>query len=343
MTKRWVNIAILLLVAFMLFFFVIKEQSPQEILAKLKSLNLWWLLLAFLFMVMYWLLEALVLQLISSFIQAKQSFMGSFRTTMVGQFFNSVTPFATGGQPAQLGSLINDGIKASKGSSILTVKFIIYQSVLTIYSIFVLILRAGFFKQKIPQFFFLAEIGFIVNSFVIALVLLFALSKSVTKRVLDFTANLLKHLRIIQDADKAKLEYEKGLEKFHRYIKLISSDKVVLFKTAIVTFVQLSAFFLIPYFIYKAFGLSGSSWLDILCANAFVSMVTSFVPLPGGSGGAEGGFYLFFSMFFGKDIISSALLIWRVWTFYSSIIFGGIAVILSRNKTLKPILQKEPY
>lgn len=54
-------------------------------------------------------------------------------------------------------------------------------------------------------------------------------------------------------------------------------------------------------------------------------MITSFIPLPGGSGGAEAGFYLFFGMFFPQSgVIAIAILIWRIFTFYMPIVAGVI-------------------
>jgi len=331
MKKGWINVFVLFVATFFLFYLAFSGQSLESLWQQLKTLNGFFLGFAFLLMVLYWLLEAGVLHSITVFLHGGQKFLGSLKTTMVGQFFNSVTPFATGGQPAQLVNMIQAGVPASGASSILTVKFLIYQSVLTIYSIFIMLLKASFFRLEIPRFFFLAEIGFIVNSFVIALTLLFAYRRNFTKRLLTLVYNLLAKLKIIKNPEKSKQALETGLEKFHSYTKLIFSNKTVLFKTTLFTMLQLTAFFLIPYFIYRAFGFNTANWLDILAADAFVTMVTSFVPLPGGSGGAEGGFYLFFRLFFTPASIGSALLVWRVWTFYSCLFFGGLTVLFAKR------------
>ncbi|MDR2903589.1 MAG: flippase-like domain-containing protein, partial [Clostridiales bacterium] len=51
-------------------------------------------------------------------------------------------------------------------------------------------------------------------------------------------------------------------------------------------------------------------------------MITAFVPIPGAAGAAEGSFYLFFAIFFGESLLLSAVLIWRVITYYSCIAAG---------------------
>lgn len=58
----------------------------------------------------------------------------------------------------------------------------------------------------------------------------------------------------------------------------------------------------------------------MITAQAFVTMVSSFMPLPGGSGAAEGSFYVFFKIFFMENTIKSAILIWRIITYFLNIV-----------------------
>ncbi len=83
-------------------------------------------------MFIYWFLEAVVLQTASKPANKDQRFFSSFRITMIGQFFNTITPMATGGQPAQLVMLTKQGMDAGRGSSVLLVKFIIYQAMVVL-------------------------------------------------------------------------------------------------------------------------------------------------------------------------------------------------------------------
>ena len=116
MKKGWINIFVLIIAAFFLFYLASSGQSLESLWQQLKTLNGFFLGVAFLLMVLYWLLEAGVLHSITVFLHGGQKFLGSFKTTMIGQFFNSVTPFATGGQPAQLVNMIQAGVPASGAS-----------------------------------------------------------------------------------------------------------------------------------------------------------------------------------------------------------------------------------
>lgn len=73
----------------------------------------------------------------------------------------------------------------------------------------------------------------------------------------------------------------------------------------------------------------------MMAAQAYVSMVSAFVPLPGASGGAEGSFVLFFSAFFQNSTVIPAMVIWRTCTYYLNIQVGGIcAYIVGRLPTV---------
>jgi uncharacterized membrane protein YbhN (UPF0104 family) len=57
----------------------------------------------------------------------------------------------------------------------------------------------------------------------------------------------------------------------------------------------------------------------------------AIIPLPGAAGGAEGGFYLIYSKFFASNTILTAIFIWRVLTYYSSIAIGSIFALVLPN------------
>lgn len=85
---------------------------------------------------------------------------------------------------------------------------------------------------------------------------------------------------------------------------------------SLLTAVQLTAFFLVPLCIFYAFGMGRADVLLMVCAGAFVLNFTSFIPLPGAAAGAEIGFHTVFGLFFPASVLSLAILLWRLFTFY---------------------------
>ena len=70
----------------------------------------------------------------------------------------------------------------------------------------------------------------------------------------------------------------------------------------------------------------------IVSAAAFIVMFSSFVPIPGSSGVAEGSFFLLFQLFFPQAILPTAVLCWRIITFYVPLCLGGIITALPNQK-----------
>ena len=73
----------------------------------------------------------------------------------------------------------------------------------------------------------------------------------------------------------------------------------------------------------------------MLCSQAYVSMVSSLVPLPGGSGAAESSFLVFFQDIFDADKMKSAILLWRTITYYGTIAFTAPFARLQTKKTME--------
>lgn len=130
--KNLFNIAIVLAISIGFIIWQFQGVDISTFFASMLKVNPWWLLAAFAAMFIYWFLEAVVLQTASKPANKDQRFFSSFRITMIGQFFNTITPMATGGQPAQLVMLTKQGMDAGRGSSVLLVKFIIYQAMVVL-------------------------------------------------------------------------------------------------------------------------------------------------------------------------------------------------------------------
>ena len=96
------------------------------------------------------------------------------------------------------------------------------------------------------------------------------------------------------------------------------------FKLYLSTFLQLTAYYIIPFCLYKAFHSPGFPVIDMISAQAFVTMISSYTPLPGGAGASEGSFLTIFNIFFDSEITKQAMLLWRFIAYYSCILVGSL-------------------
>ena len=152
--------------------------------------------------------------------------------------------------------------------------------------------------------------------------------------------NLGVKVRIIKDraASQARLdgqmeEYRKGAECFRRNPGLAPVLMVL-------NFVQFTALFLIPFVVYKAFGLTGHSVFELVGAQALLTLATSSLPLPGAVGASEGGFVLSFALFFGTELVTPAVLVSRGISFYAFLALSGILTLVVHFTTKRRNAEK---
>lgn len=282
-----------------------------------------WLLLAIFCMAIYCILESGVLYYTANSVRNKLSFIKAFQTTMVGLLFNNITPFASGGQPAQLYYLTQASFQLGEASSILLMKLIVYQTSLILYSFVLLFVRYSFFRSHVSTLGYLITLGFVVNVLVVSGLLLIGFLPTFTTKLCRGLIHILAKIHIIKNKDASTQKTIHQIQEFHDVFRVLLSQKWILLNSVVITTLQHTAFFFIPFCICMALGIEMISVLSVLAASAFVLLISSFVPLPGASGGAEGSFYLLFGIFLIQPGITAvALILWRLITYYLPIIVG---------------------
>ena len=322
---KYFNIVLLLITLGMMVYFCIDDNNLITLINSIPSLDILWLTISVLSMFIYWLITAkIIYSIISSVYKDKYKFKNAFKVTMVGQYFNSITPLAVAGQPMQLLTLLRQGMDSGVAFSVLVRKFLVYQTSLTIYSLTIIVFKCGYFRSYFPGFMSLAIIGFLVQSSIVILLVLFSLSKRFTTRLLNICFKLLAKVHIIKNPEESSRKMELQLNYYINNNKSMNKNYKLTFELYLSTFFQLTAYYIIPFFIYKAFHNLGFPVIDMISAQVFVTMISSYTPLPGGAGTTEGSFLTIFNMFFDSEVTKQAMLLWRFIAYYSCIIVGSL-------------------
>ncbi len=334
MRKYIWNLLTAVVLAVVMVFILFGRGESGDIAESLKMIDIKWIVVGLGCVVLYLGVETAIQHMLTNKMQKGHSKWNAFKVVMTGQFFNAITPFASGGQPMQAFLMAKQGLPVGTSISILMTKFIVYQIVLTIYSIVVLVLKLSFFSKNVSHLIYLAIIGFVINFGVVGILIASVFMKKTIKKLCFFGVNLLAKLHMVKNTYKIKRHIIEQIDLFNSNIQLLTKNLDLLFKVSGLTIMQLTAYFMIPYVIYRAFGLDGTTIFLIISAAAFIVMVSSFIPIPGGSGVAEGSFYLFFSLFFPNNILPTAILCWRLLTFYIPLCVGGIMTIMPDRKDM---------
>ena len=312
-------------IAFIVMLVVLFSEGVENIINALRQLNPLYLVIAVACMGGYWLGEAYGLHLAAKSLEPKTKFRTTLLVTMIGQYFNCITPFASGGQPMQVYTFVKRGMPLGSAMTALLSRFIVYQFTLTLYSIVFLVFRLSMFTEgDLKPLTILIIAGFIINTFVIALLFMLAFFRKATTKLAHVVVRLLGKLHIIKDVDD-KIEYiDKELSTYYENFLFIKSRPVMILKMFLVTVAQLLFYFSITFIIYIGFGMSKTDFLTIIACQAFVLMISAFVPLPGAMGAAEGSYAAFFKGIFGDYYTGVSTFIWRFLTFYLPILIGII-------------------
>ena len=77
---------------------------------------------------------------------------------------------------------------------------------------------------------------------------------------------------------------------------------------------------------YSAFGP-----FEAIVTSAYVMLIGSFVPIPGGTGGLEYGFIMFYGNFLTGGSLKAIMLVWRFVTYYFGMIVGAIVLNIRKK------------
>lgn len=339
--KYWFTILTLSVTMSILLVFLFKKSSPGEVLHLMRRLHPTWLLLTLSTVVAAWLLEGLGYWLLGRRLCPGWRYGQSFLVGVSGIFYGSITPLSSGGPPMQIFYMDKMGMEPGESAAIISAKTITYQVTMFVFSLTLICTALPFFIHKVSHLMIFTVFGLVTNILFIVGVLLVSFKGKIIDRPLTAVLRLLAKVHIVKDPQQTHKSIVSQFETFRQGFRVMGRDWKLYIVVCIITIAQLLIGSLDTYCIYRAFGLSGASLWLMMAAKVFALMVVSFVPLPGNSGGVEASFEAFCRIFFGS-LVTPALLVWRLLTYYGGILFGFLCFSLCARKYVpKEAEQKE--
>ena len=330
-----INITIVIIIFIGLFIYMVNVDGINNIVNLLTNADFKWVLGGVFCIVFFWICEAITLHLPLKKLYPNQKFGESFKVSMIGQLFNNLTPFCSGGQPMQAYELTKSVKRVSDSFSMLAIKFIVYQMALVLFTFVVVIFQFDFFISLMDNFLWVAILSFGVNIFAIIIVILAGINKKIISSIANPFIKLLGKIKIFKNPDKTIKKFDESLSNFNNQFKFMKEQKILILKMFLISIVQCLSYYMITYMVYRAFGNSGLAIWQIIPAQAFLLLIMTFIPTPGAGVGAEGGFLLIFNSIFKEGTINMSILFWRLYTFYAPIIVGAIFLAFSNKKEKK--------
>lgn len=331
--KKGINIVILVLITSLVLYLSLKDNF-KAIINQILNINIIWLIIAFLLLFIYWLLRSLAIHTFVKMVKPKARYFNSFILMLRTQFVNAVTPFATGGQPYQIYYLKKSDISITDSTVIIVENFIVYQIALVTLGLIALFsnMFMHIFKEN-NLLSHLIAIGFFMNTIVIVVLFIVSFGKKLNKVLINIGITILTKLHIVKDRQKQLDKWNEKINNFHESASVLLKHKKYFIKTIIYNFIALICLYLIPLIVLFSFGkYHNINVYETIVTSAYVMLIGSFVPIPGGSGGLEYGFVAFYGTFISGSLLSAVMLVWRFITYYFGMIIGAFAFYIKKVK-----------
>lgn len=337
--------------------------NVDTILGILKNCDVKWLLVIIGIMIFSMAIRSFILFCFARLFTRRYNYLQAAACDQIGQFYNAVTPGASGGQIMQAYTYKKQGLPISSAVSALAMYSIMFQSALIIYNILAFILKFDLimeidvveisiesFTIKIPIL-ILTLIGFVLNAGVILVVLMMGYWHGFHNFVMGPVIGLLAKIKILKNPDKTRENLRVQVENFKIEFRRLMTNIPFTILVLVSFGLYMTAKYSIPYFCGLALGSEHTSikyfWDSVFLGN-YHQMVTGLIPLPGSAGVSEyfftklfynsnepkdGFFYIFAQENTSKESYSltiASLLIWRFITFIFPIIVAGLTTAFYR-------------
>ena len=324
--KKILNYVVLGIITVFVLYFSLKD-NYEDIIHTLSTMDMKWIIIAFIVMVIAWSLKTIPIYYFTKSHKKSFKYRNSIMLVLRTQFVNAITPFATGGQPYQIYYLNKKGIRSGTATGIILQNFIVYQIALVFLGIVALISNYIFhFFPYNSLLVYLITLGFIINTLVIVISFIVSFSKKLDKKLIKLGIAFLTKFHLVKDKEKTLSKWNDRISKFHDSASILVKNKKLFISMIFVNFLYLSLLYLIPMFVLFAMGDFGSvNVFTSIVSSAYVMLIGSLVPIPGGTGGLEYGYIKFYGNFISGGILSASMLIWRFITYYFGLIVGAIA------------------
>ncbi len=315
---------------------ILKGQTPAELADAILSADWRILILGIPVMALYIACEAKSTHSILRALGSPQPFRKCYFYSCTGFFFSNITPSATGGQPAQVYYMNRDGVSVANGTIDMLLVTIGYHTAIVLYGILALFLSGSLTEQLGGQVGFLLGVGFTVFIVLNIAMILFLFLPNPARRLCMFGIGVA--VRVRPSLDRAKLE-----EKLDGYISGYRQGAVVIRKTPRLlpkvlacSLGQMACSYLVPYLVYRAFGLDGFSLFQVCALQVLVSIAVGYLPLPGSAGAAENVFLRGFLAIFGPALVAPAMILSRTVSCYLVLIVTGIITAVGHARRHRP-------
>ena len=343
--KKWKNMLLQILTLLILmgvtFYLILRGKDLHSIWQAVVDAKKGWIIFAAVCMVGYIFFAGYPIRIFMSGRRRKVSIGRCFEYAFTEFYFSAITPSSTGGQPVQLMTMIHDGYSGSDSTVVLMAMAILYKMAFLVLCVLMFFLSFGRMGRQIAEVQFLAILGLVLHLVLIFFLLAALYSQKIVRGVARFGLKILGKLHIVKDLSGALRKLDETLDNYHDCAAFFKDNPKLVLKSGVVLAVQRLCQAIVPYCIYRAFGLHYFTLFEVLATQLLINLCCDMMPLPGAVGISETVFLLLFGPIFSEPKVYTAVLLCRGISFYFMVVVSAIAVIAFR--LFKIVLPSRKY
>jgi len=286
--------------------------------------------LALLALLASWAIETVRIWLIANGLGETISLRKIFNINLATTFIGNITPFSSGGVPTQIYLLCQNGIQPGKSSAIVTLRVILTTLLFTLVApVLFIFYRASFSVGLLRQ---VTTVAIPVSVLVSVLLITFIIKPKLAKPVLTFPLKFIKSERWLSKINPYLQKFLDEVEIFHQSVRQFRKGYNLIL-AILATLLYWVCFFAIAPCLISAFGLDGEGiFFKSVLIQFILIFIISYLPVPGGSGVMELGFFSMFA-FIPAQIRAALILIWRLLSYHLATFVGGVILLKLIHRT----------
>ena len=302
--------------------------SVAEFWQKIKDASPVWLIPAAVCMLAFIFFEGRSLALIARTLGYPVKKRKGFLYAAADIYFSSITPSATGGQPASAYFMHKDGISGVATTVALLLNLTMYTLAIITLGFFSIAFFPSVFMDFALPCKIMVLIGIVTMTLLTVFFILLLKKQSILLKIGGIIISIMERIGLKKAADKFKRGMDSMLERYKECVVTLSGKKTLLAKTFFLNLAQRASQILVTVFCHYAMGGGVFDGLKIFAIQTYVVLGSNFIPVPGAVGISEFLMYHGYAELLGDEASCSLTILSRGISFYTCSIISVFTVIL---------------
>lgn len=325
--KNQLSYLFFIILAILAIYTVFQDNDIGMVAASLTKMKMSYLLTAALAALVFTMLEGVMIWYLLRGIQGTAKFKDCIRYSFVGFLYSGITPSATGGQPMQLYHMKRDGNDLSASMVVLMTVALVYKLVLVLMGIAMVLFGFPVLKENLGNYLHLFYLGMFLNTALVVVLLVVMIFPGFARWMILRAENLLVRVRILKKSSWRTARISQFIESYQHAVQFLLRHQKQVAVVILATFGQRCLVFILPYIVYRGFGLEGADALTILMIQMSIYLAVDMLPLPGAQGITELMYKRAFRDVFTVKYVVPSMCVTRGISFYFLLLFSMIVCV----------------